>query len=117
MQPRKGKKTRLLIWQVKIVHIVEQENMNSLLVRNIEGLTQSDRFKDVLMRRLARCPVTEKASDGAWKHANKKGEEEHHLAPRLPNQPLESTYQFPLEPSKVEAEAVTTPTGTLSKTD
>lgn len=107
----------LVVVREVIVDIFQEEKMYSLLLRNIEYVTEPDRFMHALMGRVDECQSQIKPTTAHVKHHVETFEEKQSLAQRFDQKFLETTYYPPLAVSKVEAGVLTPPTRTLSETN
>lgn len=96
-----------------IVDIFWQGRMDSMLMRNIEALSESYRFMDALTRRVTRCQLLISPMKVHVKRYMKTIGEEDRLAQRLQQWSLEITYQPRRQPAKVEAGIFTPYSGTI----
>lgn len=90
-----------------IFDIIRQGKMDSLLNRNIEALTQSDRFLDGLTRRVSGCQSLITLMTVQKMRHIERIEEEPCLVQQFKKKFLKSNYQPQLAMPKAEAEVVT----------
>lgn len=72
---------------------MQHGKMDSVQIRNIEALTQFDKFMDELTRQMVGCHSLITPMTGHVKYHLKKTEEEGRLAQRLQQQFLKANYQ------------------------
>lgn len=88
-----GLKTPLFNLVRTVVEIIQQENMDSRLLTNIETLKQSESDMDAATRPMTRCQSLITPTPVDVKRHIDEIEEEHHLLQSLPQEFSETTHQ------------------------